>query len=173
MDQSNCIDSKFFQMVRLTRKKLVPGQRLAVQDLTNIGGYQICLVGNSRLKPEHFCLRNVDIRPIDRFDHPGKSAMIDFLSLHGGERITEAEKSGVTEIALRKTAKRQDRIWHADLESIENCGYGVFFTPVHGNALHVRLVFVGHQHIPKPISDVPIIPPYNLRRISNIWRRNG
>lgn len=105
----------------------------------------VCLVSNNLLKPQDFDLRKVDRSEIDGFTFPGVSAHIKFTSnLH--------EACGAI---FDRDAKRQDCMYTARVDRVQETGYQVYYVPLHNQPLHVRLVHLEHIQNPE-LDQVPI-----------------
>ena len=97
----------------------------------------ISLVSNSRLSWNSFDLRGVDRNPLGEVVYPGKSAHVDFTQSERG--ITREELGIVCGAVFGRECRRQDNLYIAQLEALNQLGVVVFYAPLPNHPLHVRL----------------------------------
>lgn len=152
---------------------LAPGVEMDKQVNEELDDPDIIFLGNSLLKPENFSLRGVDYQAIGPLLYPGKSLMFDFLNIRGSSMaLTAAARDIITQRTYGKSSDRRDSVYVASIPAINAAGYKVYYAPVKGNELHLRLVWGGHLRFDYPVlGDLPEIPENARKAIASVWTK--
>ncbi|MBI4100012.1 hypothetical protein HY440_03320 [Candidatus Microgenomates bacterium] len=152
---------------------LEPGAELDNETWERLGRPDVLFVGNSRLSPEYFSLRGVDYQTVGPLVYPGKSCLLDFLDIRQNQMtLTKAGREVITQRTFGKWADRRDNAYIAAVPQINYAGYKVFYAPVKGNELHLRLVWEGHLGYDYPVlTDLPNVPADVRIAMASIWAK--
>jgi hypothetical protein len=171
LDMSTHPESLLTKQELRAQKLFNIGQRLGYADLCRLDTTNIIVIGNSKIKKENFDLRRIDHDPIGGVQYPGKSAMIDFLDLPARETINSKERDTFATYALGKPDKSRNWLYYSSVDMIEDNNFCVFYTPVGGNSLHLRIVYKPNLNLQYPLSSSADAPVYARKRLKSVWTR--
>jgi len=163
-------DTVYQKRVEIAHQCMCPGQQIDRETWNMLGCPGVMLVGNTKLNPDRFILRQPDYRDMDNLPFAGKSATLDFCDIQLQDmKISRDQWKVIVEKTFGKSPDRRDAIYVAALPNITEIGYCVFFAPTYQNGLHVRLVWGEHTTNRSPqvdkLSPVPTWAHVALTRI--------
>jgi hypothetical protein len=161
----------YHELVKIVCRRISSGQMISQRDMRELGNPYLVVIGGAKLKPENLLLKPHDYLLLDGVVFPGKSAMIDFYSLPQKDIISPKERDAYLHLATGRADMEKNGLYYAPLEQVEECGFKVFYTPVGGNDLHLRMVYQPHMDAHYPLSSPIQIPDYATRRLGRIWTK--
>lgn len=121
------------------------GGSLEPGKVINDSSLNIGVVSNGIVHPHNLCLRDRDFNPIEigdeegrliyKLDYPGKSGVVLFEN-----SINRRIVGNVVTQSLNRPVDRRDKLHVATVGIIENAGWRVYWAPLPGSILHVRIV---------------------------------
>lgn len=104
---------------------------------------KVWLMGNNRLKEKDLKLRENDFYELGVLKYPGKSVHASFYP--GGDVL---DFNRVVKAMMDRPRRREDRLWEADVETLNRRHFLTFWAPTRSCPLHLRLVH--RRHLDNP-----------------------
>jgi len=135
------------RMTELMKDNLREGD-IITPELAQTLGIKLWRFGNNYLDGRNLQLRDQDFRPLGVVPYPGKTFHIGFRE---GAEIKRCDVNNIANLVMGRPAKRQDKLYEADVETLVRRGFIPIWAPTLELPLHVRVVDIDHY---RAVSDV-------------------
>lgn len=160
---------RFQEAEKRCLKVLRIGDELTEAVVDMCGNPNILMVGGTQLHPSDFTLLLQDYQAVGPVVYPGKSCMFDFLGL------SDVVENKELDIILQRTyggnTRGKNTVYVAQVPGLQEKGFRIFYTPVRGNGLHLRMVYSDHMSMTYPLLDkLSELPPEVLEGLIEEWK---
>lgn len=133
-----CIE--YVDRVEQFREHFEPGKPICPELATELG-YRVWLMGNGRLRQDHFLLSGTDFIETSEVRYPGLSAHLGFMD---EDDISDVELNEIYWSVFGREYERRDFIHSVPFEVFDEANYRVVPTPLGRRELHLRLIHPKH-----------------------------